>query len=272
MARIQSPVNGRSASVLSRSTLPPSSSATSSSSSSSSNQHNRAASQPGRFRSASGSETERETYHPDEYEHEPERAASPPESISQRQIRQRLTSAPESPSKFRTREIERHLASPTRQPRKRASMMNQRVEFAEDERQDDVSSAALAAVASLRQSPTGRKNRQPLPQEFRENDQRSVSRSESRSGLVSMFVLLRQIALLSPFLVFGRPKPERHNCRAAKNKNSITHHKRFCVQFSDDHTTLSTSGSHHSTIFNPARLSTDKIYEKHFGRHLYICA
>lgn len=48
-------------------------------------------------------------------------------------------------------------------------MMDQRVEFVQEE--DDVGSAALAAVASSRRSPTGgRRTRQPLPQEFRDDE------------------------------------------------------------------------------------------------------
>lgn len=161
-----SPVNGRS-SVLSRSPIPPSSS----SSSSSQVSHNRVISQSSsthklRDSTRSGSETERESHHSED----PERATTPPLTGSQRHIRQRLISAPESPSKLRAGERERQISPPVQGPRKRASMINQRVNYGDE---DDVTSAALAAVASSRRSPTGRKARQPLPKEFRENDRRS---------------------------------------------------------------------------------------------------
>ncbi|KAH9947435.1 hypothetical protein B0H21DRAFT_778509 [Amylocystis lapponica] len=95
--------------------------------------------------------------------------------------RQRRISAPASPAKAMklTRDRDRGPSpGPSRTQRKRISMVNAgeiNYEQREDDEQD-VMAAALAAVALSRRSPTGsggKKNRQPLPKEFRERDRRS---------------------------------------------------------------------------------------------------
>jgi hypothetical protein len=87
---------------------------------------------------------------------------------------------------------------PSHGPQKRVSMTG----ALSDNASHDVTSAALAAVASSRRSPTGngnRRSRQPLPREFRD-DQERHTRSESRVRSISIIPYL----CIDPFADFGR--------------------------------------------------------------------
>lgn len=106
----------------------------------------------------SGSDTEREGHHEDEFV---ERNVTPPPVT---RVRQRLLSAPDSPSKLRNSISTMQRPSPLSPRSKRTSLGMGAVSEVEVR---DVTNAALAAVASSRTSPTGRRSRQPLPQEFR---------------------------------------------------------------------------------------------------------
>ena len=112
----------------------------------------------------SGSDTERESHHGDEFV---ERSVTPPPAT---RVRQRLLSAPDSPSKLRnsiSAVVQRQ--SPLSPRSKRTSLGMNAVS---DMGVRDVTNAALAAIASSRTSPTGRRSRQPLPQEFRQDSVR----------------------------------------------------------------------------------------------------
>ena len=106
----------------------------------------------------SGSDTERENQHGDELV---ERSVTPPPVT---RVRQRLLSAPDSPSKLRNSISTVQRSSPLSPRSKRTSLGMNAVS---EDGVRDVTNAALAAVASSRTSPTGRRPRQPLPQEFR---------------------------------------------------------------------------------------------------------
>ena len=128
----------------------------------------------------SGSETERErgaSYS----NSSDDQSVTPPSSVSQAysppDARLRRTSLPVSPSKGKVALSTRSYSPgpPQRTPKKRGSILSTLGPEALDEHEpNDVTSAALAAVASLRRSPgssgngSGKKNRQPLPREFRE--------------------------------------------------------------------------------------------------------
>jgi len=114
----------------------------------------------------SGSDTEREN-HEDEFI---ERSVTPPPVT---RVRQRLLSAPDSPSKLRNSISTVQRSSPLSPRSKRVSLGMNSVS---DVGVRDVTNAALAAVASSRTSPTGRRSRQPLPQEFRQDSVRLFSR------------------------------------------------------------------------------------------------
>lgn len=127
----------------------------------------------------SGSETERESQRAPTPSHSnsrsnsrsygsssPERSSTPPPSTS---TRERRTSAPASPLRSR-----QSSPTPSHTPRKRVSIASA-LSVPRDDSSYDVTSAALAAVASSRRSPTGtgsvnRRSRQPLPREFRDGD------------------------------------------------------------------------------------------------------
>ena len=128
----------------------------------------------------SGSETERErgaSYS----NSSDDQSVTPPSSVSQTysvpDARFRRTSLPASPSKGKVTSSTRSYSPgpPQKTPKKRVSILSSLGPEELDEHQpNDVTSAALAAVASLRRSPgssgkgSGKKNRQPLPREFRE--------------------------------------------------------------------------------------------------------
>lgn len=164
-----SPAFGRSA----RSPIPPSTSSTTSSTSTSSRlsggSRPRVVSQATtstyevRETPPSGSDTERESHHEDELV---ERSVTPPPAT---RVRQRLLSAPDSPSKLRNSISAVQRQSPLSPRSKRTSLGMNSVS---DMGVRDVTNAALAAVASSRTSPTGRRSRQPLPQEFRQDSVR----------------------------------------------------------------------------------------------------
>ncbi|KAG2038154.1 hypothetical protein BDR03DRAFT_955301 [Suillus americanus] len=169
----------------SRSPLPPIHASSSSSSSSaasriSSHSHSHSAPMTREYdRALSGSETERESQraptpsysnsHSNSRSYgssSPERSSTPPPSTS---TRERRTSAPASP--VRSRQSSPALSHT---PRKRVSIASA-LSVPRDDASYDVTSAALAAVASSRRSPTGtgsvnRRSRQPLPREFRDGD------------------------------------------------------------------------------------------------------
>ncbi|KAI0249068.1 hypothetical protein BJV78DRAFT_1156100 [Lactifluus subvellereus] len=128
----------------------------------------------------SGSETEREPGASYSYSSD-DQSVTPPSSVSQAysvpDARLRRTSLPASPSKGKVASSTRSYSPgpPQRTPKKRVSILSTLGPEPLDEHEpNDVTSAALAAVASLRHSPgssgngSGKKNRQPLPREFRE--------------------------------------------------------------------------------------------------------
>ncbi|KAI0821962.1 hypothetical protein BC628DRAFT_1391667 [Trametes gibbosa] len=130
----------------------------------------------------SGSETERESHHPSQQSESSDgRSVTPPPSAfpeirAPASVRQRRISAPASPSKVGRPARDRDRApspGPSRTTRKRVSTALSVDEGYGQYRSDDedVTAAALAAVASSRRSPNGgsaKKGRQPLPREFRE--------------------------------------------------------------------------------------------------------
>ncbi len=124
----------------------------------------------------SGSETEREPSATYSYSSD-DQSVTPPSSVSHAYSvldgRLRRTSLPASPSKGRTASSIRSYSpnSTQKTPRKRISTMSVPHPVASREHEQfNVASTALATVASLRRSPgsSGKKNRQPLPREFRE--------------------------------------------------------------------------------------------------------
>ncbi len=135
----------------------------------------------------SGSETEREPSAAYSNSSD-DQSVTPPSSVSQAysilDSRLRRTSMPASPSKGKVASSTRSFSpgSSQRTPKKRISTMSVPNSQAPREREhNNITSAALATVASLRQSPGsgGKKNRQPLPKEFRE------SRRANSDGRVS---------------------------------------------------------------------------------------
>ncbi len=150
----------------------------------------------------SGSETEREPFNSTRglhsYSSSDSLSATPTSSYSELRapdfVRPRQISAPSSPSRTRNnRERDRDRASSpgpsSKTSRKRVSMAmsvdERRYNDESDHDAEDVTTAALAAVASSRRSPTNgnRRTRNPLPKEFREKDRRSMD------GKVSICVL-----------------------------------------------------------------------------------
>ncbi|KZV73205.1 hypothetical protein PENSPDRAFT_683068 [Peniophora sp. CONT] len=212
LSRLNSPSpSGRPA----RSPLPPLTGPPSSSSSSSSSRpsHAHTHSFPSSSPGLSGSETEREryTYSSDEM------SATPPASVSRssHDPRERVLSLPTSPP--RTRRAGSRTSSPgpsvasstQRTPRKRVSLMS-----APD---SDVATAALAAVASLRRSPTlsaGRRSRQPLPREFFDTNSGSDGRT-SKEPSTPQKAAMRSLA--------GSPSPRKST--ATRESLQLSPHK-----------------------------------------------
>ncbi|KAH8104661.1 hypothetical protein BXZ70DRAFT_607042 [Cristinia sonorae] len=145
----------------------------------------------------SGSETEREARngYGHSYSSSDSLSATPTSTFSEikpsNYIRPRQLSAPDSPARAmqavaRTRQRDRDRSrgsspGPSRTPRKRVSMATTPSEYRyheeSDNDQEDVTIAALAAIASTRRSPadgSGGKKRPTLPKEFREKDRRSI--------------------------------------------------------------------------------------------------
>ncbi|KAF9646688.1 hypothetical protein BDM02DRAFT_3188590 [Thelephora ganbajun] len=125
----------------------------------------------------SGSDTERESQDEDEFV---ERVVTPPPVT---RVRQRLLSAPDSPSKLRNSisVVQRPLPLSPRSKRTSSGMNS-----VSDAGVRDVTNAALAAVASSRTSPTGRRSRQPLPQEFRQDSNSMDPTTPHRSKSVKV--------------------------------------------------------------------------------------
>jgi hypothetical protein len=124
----------------------------------------------------SGSETEREPSASYSYSSD-EQSVTPPSSVSHAYSvldgRLRRTSLPASPSKGKAAPSTRSYSpnSTQRTPKKRISTISvPGPEANREHEQNHITSAALATVASLRRSPgsSGKRNRQPLPREFRE--------------------------------------------------------------------------------------------------------
>ncbi|KAI0322379.1 hypothetical protein OF83DRAFT_799367 [Amylostereum chailletii] len=185
MSRLNTPSPTFSRASSSRSPNPPSGAPSSSSSSSSSRvtSHSHAHSFPtGRHgeNTLSGSETERESHQ--SYSHSSDdQSATPPSTISHTSASMRLRriSLPESPHRPKSR-----ASSPQTQrtPRKRVSLVSapDRSSYLADDDEPDVTVSAMAALASMRRSPTGsngKKSRQPLPREFT-----SMSGSDGRAS------------------------------------------------------------------------------------------
>ncbi|KAH7904956.1 hypothetical protein BJ138DRAFT_1018373 [Hygrophoropsis aurantiaca] len=220
-SRLSTPSPSNGSSRASRSPLPPQNPPSSSSSSSaasssriSSHSHSHSAPLARSYDSTlSGSETERESQrmgstsrsgsrsntNSNSYgSSSPELSVTPPPSNYAPRARQRLTSAPTSPAKAR-----QPSPGPSRTPRKRVSMASAMSAPLEDSRyvSNDVTSAALAAVASSRRSPTGsgsRRSRQPLPKEFRERDRRSLDGRTSIEPMTPHHTSFRDGGTTSP--------------------------------------------------------------------------
>jgi hypothetical protein len=135
----------------------------------------------------SGSETERE-HGPSYSNSSDDQSVTPPSSVSQAysvlDARFRRTSLPASPSKGKVAASTRYSPGTQRSPKKHVPVLSApKPEACNDLEPSDVTSAALATVASLRGSPgsNGKKNRQPLPREFRE-PRRASSDGRVRSG------------------------------------------------------------------------------------------
>ncbi|KAI9507614.1 hypothetical protein F5148DRAFT_89304 [Russula earlei] len=138
----------------------------------------------------SGSETEREPGVAAYSNSSDDQSVTPPSSVSRPYSvldgRLRRTSLPASPSKGKGASSTRSFSpgSSQRTPKKRVSIMSvPDPEALRELGQNDITSAALATVASLRRSPgsSGKKNRQPLPREFREREFRRAS-SDGRAS------------------------------------------------------------------------------------------
>ena len=123
----------------------------------------------------SGSETEREPSAAYSYSSD-DQSITPPSSVSHAYSaldgRLRRTSLPASPSKGKTTSSIRSY-SPNltqRTPKKRISTISVPDPEANHEYGQNNTTPALSTVSSLRRSPgsSGKKNRQPLPREFRE--------------------------------------------------------------------------------------------------------
>jgi hypothetical protein len=143
----------------------------------------------------SGSETEREPSAAYSNSSD-DQSITPPSSVSEAYSildgRLRRTSLPASPSKGRTASSMSSYSpnSTQRTPKKRISTMSvPDPEASREYEQNNVTFAALATVASLRRSPgsSGKKNRQPLPREFRE-PRRGSSDGRVSSKSISQYV------------------------------------------------------------------------------------
>ncbi|EIW81229.1 hypothetical protein CONPUDRAFT_137278 [Coniophora puteana RWD-64-598 SS2] len=175
----------------SRSPLPPHKPSTAPSGVSSrvpSHSHNLSLSSQHSSQTHSGSETEREppqvSGQGDSYSYgssspEPELPALSRIRANSHAARERRISAPASPGKALA-SARQPSPGPSRTPRKRVSVASALSSPPEERFRppSSIANAALAAVASSRRSPTssaslGRRSRQPLPQEFRRNDQES---------------------------------------------------------------------------------------------------
>ncbi|KAG9311202.1 hypothetical protein JVU11DRAFT_8277 [Chiua virens] len=174
--KLSSRLNTPSPTRTSRSPNAPSSSvSTVSSSRLSFHSHSQSIPQLQRNATLSGSETERESLRA------PTPSRSDSDSHSYRSSSPERSSSPPSASSSRPRSPETRQASPgpSRTPRKRVSIASvvsiQDADSGRYNRNDhDVTETALAAVASSRRSPTGKKSRQPLPREFRDRERRSL--------------------------------------------------------------------------------------------------
>jgi hypothetical protein len=136
----------------------------------------------------SGSETEREREPSAVYSNSSDdQSVTPPSSVSHAPPvldgRLRRISLPASPSKGKVAPSTRSHSPglPQRTPQKPVSVLSMPDSGAHRQHEHNATSTALGTVASLRGSPgsSGKKNRQPLPREFRE------SRRASSDGRVS---------------------------------------------------------------------------------------
>ena len=160
----------------------------------------------------SGSETEREPSASYSYSSD-DQSVTPPSSVSQAYSildgRLRRISLPASPSKGKVASSTRSYSpnSSQKTPKKRVSTMS--VPGPDGHEQNNITSAAMATVASLRRSPgsSGKKNRQPLPREFRE------PRRASSDGRVSLHLppsASKMTSTLHPRPLRSRPPPKSH--------------------------------------------------------------
>src|SRR6266850_7536121 len=153
----------------------------------------------------SGSETEREPSAAYSNSSD-DQSVTPPSSVSHAfsvlDGRLRRTSLPASPSKGKVASSTRSFSPNTSQrtPKKRVSVLSMPDPEARREHDhSNITSAALATVASLRRSPgsSGKKNRPPLPREFRD------SRRASSDGRVSCTSTVRLPAKNEHYHVTG---------------------------------------------------------------------
>ncbi|EMD39581.1 hypothetical protein CERSUDRAFT_92078 [Gelatoporia subvermispora B] len=196
--------------------------------------------------SHSGSETERESQHhssshsysSDDRSSTPLSATTAPEPYAPTPIRERRISEPYSPGKStRTREREREKTAPepgpSRTPRKRVSMaMSVDEGYGRSHRQDDsreyerdVTTAALAAVASSRRSPTGtlgRRSRQLLPQEFRDGERHMADGKPNGEPSTPHRNRASEQASLSPRSSLNRPTQTQTSPRRSTTNRQST--------------------------------------------------
>ena len=116
----------------------------------------------------SGSETEREPISASHYSSDDQ--SSPPSASTSNTpfrslgVRQRRISAPSSPNKARN--INASTSKPDQKDAYSSWTNGRKRPLETGDKSNDVATAALAAVASMRRSPSSAKRRQPLPREF----------------------------------------------------------------------------------------------------------
>jgi hypothetical protein len=211
----------------SRSPRPPAGASTSGSSTSASVSNRSRSVEPATL---SGSETEREPSATYSYSSD-DQSITPPSSVSHAYSvldgRLRRTSLPASPSKGRTASSIRSYSpnSTQRTPKKRNSTMSVPDPEASREYENNVTSAALATVASLRRSPgsSGKKNRQPLPREFREP--RRASSDGRVSSTFYLTVRQRMTSALHSRPPRSRPPPKSRRGSGIAHFSAILHHR-----------------------------------------------
>lgn len=183
----------------------------------------------------SGSETEREPSAAYSYSSD-DQSITPPSSVSHAYFaldgRLRRTSLPASPSKGRTASSIRSYSpnSTQKTPKKRISTISVPDPEASREYGQNNVTPALSTVSSLRRSPgsSGKKNRQPLPREFRE-PRRASSDGRVSWTSTSLSVRQRMINTLHPRPPRSRPPPKnRRGSGIARSSAILLHRRHLC--------------------------------------------